>query len=981
LNKQKKMTASYFVGVDVGGTNTDAVLCRGENGVYSVVAARKAPSVREQGVVEALRAVLVPEVEQSQIAGIFIGTTQFINAVVERRHLSKVRTKETDRFAKCEFFLPFQVFVLRLTTASCNCVPPFASFPADLRPLVDGGWRDFAGGAQVDGSAIAPLDEAGLRQFCETNRAMLLERELVLIGTFACSAPAHELAAERVVLEALGAQASVTVSHRVGTTHFLKRENAAILNAALRPMARGVLGDFERAFRTLALGDVPAFITGTDGCAMRFEFAALSPVAALLSGPTNSMRGAALVANRRSCFVVDIGGTTSDCGFLDADGLPQLAHVDMNVGGVVINSRAALVRSIALGGGTMLADDGRALLATSVGSELTQRARLFGGDVATLSDSAVAARWCQAASVGAAADAATPPLEHAAAVMESAARRLEQLIDEMKTSAADTPVLLVGGGAALFEAMPRALRGASAVERPPFASVANAIGAALAQVSAVVDKSLVAESREAAVAAVRAEAIDAAVARGAARESVRVVACDVATPSYSTSTTLFHVVVKVVGDFVAHHRVQHGHGAPRFDASAGGGDNAVAYVRPAAPAAAHAAQPPLAVAARQVTQPIESLVEVRRSTGSAGGVAGDEWVLDEEAIANITVGCGVLGCGGGGNAMLSEMRALDAVRRAQRQLRVATVEQWLSGALGDGVMVMCAFIGAPLVLTERLGSGTELLAAVRAIAGERRVCGVVSAEIGGMNGIEPIMVAAQLGVPVLDADSMGRAFPQLGHALSFMRATSAELTPTVMASHAGDVVSLSAADIDELEAKARVVVVSQFGGAASIAFPPLTAATPLVHGSISRAHAIGKAIRDARRTRAQAPVAALLGAVRGGKQLFVGSVCDIVRGGDRDFTRGTVTLRSPSDDTDRFAVVFKNENLVASHNGAVVVSAPDLIVLVEHETARPVYVDELAFGQRLCVLALPCDARYRAVPTSAFGIADIVPEAVTIQES
>jgi DUF917 family protein len=191
------------------------------------------------------------------------------------------------------------------------------------------------------------------------------------------------------------------------------------------------------------------------------------------------------------------------------------------------------------------------------------------------------------------------------------------------------------------------------------------------------------------------------------------------------------------------------------------------------------------------------------------------------------------------------------------------------------------------------------------------------------------------------------------------------------------VVSLSADSIGELEQKARVVVVGTFGGASSIAFPPLTAATPLVHGSISRAHMIGKAIRDARQTRAHSPVAALLGAVRG-KQLFVGSVCDIVRGGDRDFTRGTVTLRNPSDDADRFAVVFRNENLVASHNGRVVVSAPDLIVLVEHETARPVYVDELAYGQRLCVLALACDARYRGVPTSAFGIADIVPEAITL---
>jgi DUF917 family protein/N-methylhydantoinase A/oxoprolinase/acetone carboxylase beta subunit len=838
---------------------------------------------------------------------------------------------------------------------------------------VDGGWTDLPGGSEVDGSPIAPLDEVGLRKFCESNRDMLLSLEIVLIGTFACSAPAHELAAERVILDALGASASVTVSHRVGTTHFLKRENAAILNAALRPMARRVLADFARAFHELQLGDVPAFITGTDGCAMRFEHAALSPVAALLSGPTNSMRGAALVANRRSCFVVDVGGTTSDCGFLDHDGLPQLAHVDMNVGGVVINSRAALVRSIALGGGTMVAaDDGRSLLATSVGSELTVKARLFGGSTTTLSDVAVAAGWCSAASVGATV-AAAPAIEHAAAIMDGAAQRLEALIDEMKTSAADTPVLLVGGGAALFERMPRPLRGATVVEQPPFASVANAIGAALAQVSAVVDKSIVAESRDAAVAAVTAEAIDGAVSRGAARESVRVVACDVATPAYSTSTTLFHVVLKVVGDFVAHFAVQNGHGAPRFDAT--GGNTTI--VRQKQQQQQQQQEQERSVA-RQVTQAIESLVSV--APPSAAAVASPptgDWLLDEEAIANITVGCGVLGCGGGGNAMLSEMRALDSLRRStQKRLRVATVDQWLSGSLGDGVLVMCAFIGAPLVLIERLGSGDELLTAVNAVANGRRVCGVVSAEIGGMNGIEPIMVAAQLGVPVLDADSMGRAFPQLGHALSFIKAGPTELTPTVMASHTGAVVSLKADNIDELELAARVVVVTQFGGASAIAFPPLTAATPLVHGSISRAHAIGKAIRDARRLRAAPPVDALLAAVRG-KHLFVGSVCDICRGGDRDFTRGTVTLRNPANDADRFAVVFKNENLVASHNGVVVASAPDLIVLVEHESARPVYVDELAYGQRLCVLALPCDERYRALPMSTFGIDDIVPVAVS----
>lgn len=82
---------SLFVGIDVGGTNTDAVVVSVEDSQYRVVAARKAPSTKD-GVVEALKAVM-PSVRQSNqnIVGVFVGTTQFVNAILERsERLSKV---------------------------------------------------------------------------------------------------------------------------------------------------------------------------------------------------------------------------------------------------------------------------------------------------------------------------------------------------------------------------------------------------------------------------------------------------------------------------------------------------------------------------------------------------------------------------------------------------------------------------------------------------------------------------------------------------------------------------------------------------------------------------------------------------------------------------------------------------------------------------------------------------------------------------
>ena len=223
---------------------------------------------------------------------------------------------------------------------------------------------------------------------------------------------------------------------------------------------------------------------------------------------------------------------------------------------------------------------------------------------------------------------------------------------------------------------------------------------------------------------------------------------------------------------------------------------------------------------------------------------------------------------------------------------------------------------------------------------------------------------------------MGRAFPRLCHALTLIDATSEQLMPTAMADFNGTVRMFQGVKtVEDLELQARDAVIA-FGGAAALALPPLTADAMLVHGSLSYAHRIGAAIRQARSSHAVSPVEALLNQ-SGGRRLFDGNVCDVQRGAAQDFTHGHVLLRASEQtgDAPPFKIVFQNENLAAfDESGAVLAAVPDLIVLVERDSARPVFVDEIAYGQRLTVLMLPCDKAYQtgkaaqAVSPNAFGL-------------
>ncbi len=238
---------------------------------------------------------------------------------------------------------------------------------------------------------------------------------------------------------------------------------------------------FKRAINELGI-DAPLYLTQNDGTLMSAEFAEQYPVLTFASGPTNSMRGAAFLSGLKDAMVVDIGGTTSDIGAL-THGFPREASVAVDIGGVRTNFRMPDVYSFGLGGGSLVRQDPLRVGPQSVGYRLTKEAIVFGGDTMTTSDIAVAAGI---ADFGERKEGCRTRQDNWSATRSILIQSMtEAAVDRMKTSAADVPVIIVGGGSVLIS---RPMAGASEMVKPPHFEAANAVGAAIAQISGEVDR-------------------------------------------------------------------------------------------------------------------------------------------------------------------------------------------------------------------------------------------------------------------------------------------------------------------------------------------------------------------------------------------------------------------------------------------------------------------------------------------------------------
>jgi N-methylhydantoinase A/oxoprolinase/acetone carboxylase beta subunit len=287
----------------------------------------------------------------------------------------------------------------------------------------------------------------------------------------------------------------------------------------------------------------PLYLTQNDGTVMLAATAEAFPVYSFASGPTNSMRGAAFLSGLSEALVIDVGGTTTDIGSL-RHGFPREANNVVEVAGVRTLFRMPDLLSLGLGGGSLVTDDGLRVGPRSLGYRLVDDSRVFGGDTLTATDVAVAAGLIDLGDRRRVADLPADLVKTALARMHAT---IEEGVDRTKTDAREEPLIAVGGGCFL---VPERLPGVSEVVHVRHQAVANAVGAAIAQVSGEVDQIFQNLPRDAAIDEARRLAEQRAIGAGANAATLHLVEAEDLPLAYLPGNSL-RVRVRVVGDIAA----------------------------------------------------------------------------------------------------------------------------------------------------------------------------------------------------------------------------------------------------------------------------------------------------------------------------------------------------------------------------------------------------------------------------------------------
>lgn len=457
----------YKIGVDVGGTNTDAVLVSHDN---EILAKTKQTTTLDisTGIENAIKTVLYKKaVPKDKIKYIMLGTTHCTNALVERKELNKIG-------------------VLRLGLPASGGIPTMTDFPGDLKQVLAKHVYLVHGGYEFDGRLISPLIKKEVVSCLQKMKGKI--ESLAITGIFSKTLPDQELQVARWAQEIFGDTVRISCSHEVGGLGLLERENAAILNASLQGVAKKMVHAFKKTVSKLGL-NAQLFIGQNDGTLMSLDHVQDYPVLTISSGPTNSIRGAGALSKIKNGIVIDVGGTTSDGGVL-VNYFPRESTQAAQIGGVLTNFRMPDVVAVGIGGGTIVRfSNGQCTLGPdSVGYQLKEKAIAFEGNIFTLSDLFLAEEKLNI-------ENALPPkklqqeiekqlqLPYDKIVTEVSSCiqiEIEKLVDKLKTESTDIPVIACGGGAFL---LPERIKGASKVVFPEHMEVANAFGACIAQMS------------------------------------------------------------------------------------------------------------------------------------------------------------------------------------------------------------------------------------------------------------------------------------------------------------------------------------------------------------------------------------------------------------------------------------------------------------------------------------------------------------------
>ena len=513
----------YKLGIDVGGTNTDAVLIDENDHILAEI---KSPTSLDiySGIMQSIQTLLKnSRVNPESIYQAMLGTTQCTNAIVERRNLAPIG-------------------LLRIGAPATVGIQPMTDWDETLRKIcVD--YAVIGGGYEYDGKEIAPFDEQGALDFFEQIKGKV--KSIAIIGVFANVRPDQELQAASLARQVLGQEIHISLSHEIGSMGLIERENATILNAALFEVSKRFTDGFSQSLEQEGITNARVYLSQNDGTLMTMEQARQFPILTIACGPTNSIRGASYLSNIKDAIIVDVGGTTTDLGVI-RNGFPRESSSAVSIGGVRTNFRMPDVLSIGLGGGSIVRQhpDGSVTVGPdSVGYEITSRALVFGGDTITATDIAVRLKMAQIGD-----PSLVESIEESFAVkaMDCIRNMLEDSIDAMKLSDDAAAVILVGGGSII---LPQNIKGTSLVTKPEHFGVANAIGSAISKVSGTYDglADYLLIPREQALENAKQSAVQMAAKAGAIPQTIEIVEVEEIPLAYHPGNTS-RIKVKAAGD-------------------------------------------------------------------------------------------------------------------------------------------------------------------------------------------------------------------------------------------------------------------------------------------------------------------------------------------------------------------------------------------------------------------------------------------------
>ncbi|EXJ65644.1 uncharacterized protein A1O5_11171 [Cladophialophora psammophila CBS 110553] len=960
----------YRIGVDVGGTNTDAVLI--SLSPTQIIASHKAPTTPDvtTGITEAVHAVIqASNVPLDAISCVIIGTTHFVNAVVQRSSSLQ------------------RVGVVRLCGGSEHGfglgVPPFVDFPKDLRRLIATQPFFCHGGHQISGAEISPVDEAELTTVAEE----LVKNgifNVVVSGIYSPPNSAHEIKAGQILLEkmhelsaasGLMIRPRVTPSHQISSLGFLARENAAILNAALRPLAEKTILGFQKAMLEIFQGSPCAlYLTQNDGSVLNAPDAIDLPIRTFNSGPTNSIRGGEFLWTTASTeagesqgvrqdplVVIDIGGTTSDSGLLLPNGLPRMSSLMSLVGGVRTNFALPAVESVGLGGGSIVRTSGDNLTVgpDSVALELPQKARLFGGDVLTATDIVAASELHSPSGDNPLEGLGNPAqLRDVAPQIVTRAKKemrriVEELVDRTKVQKGDVDVLIVGGGAILIDT-DEPLSGVRAVRKVKGGEVANAVGAAISRVSGIVDTVVdtAHQTLKAAQEMVSRLAVDAAVSNGARRETVEIAEVTILPIQYVDAKA--RILVRAVGVLDAVKHAKQG-----------------ASLQAALPEVPEQHSGATMSAARDAEEETEVIDLENYQPKIENGI----WIISMTDLEWISSGCKILGCGGGGDPYQQFLKIKSVLTKSPGTIKVVSPNNLLENA----TIGWTGCMGSPEVSLERMEADecNKAHDELTRFLGLAPVDGFMAVEIGGGNGLVNLEVAAAHQVPCIDADLMGRAYPTFWQTTVNVYGTSKgeALVPATIASGDGSFMTMTASRTDRLVDSALRAAVVEMGCRAGKAGPPKSAKVvqeqAILH-TVSLAWWIGRAVALEKDVSDRAKrIIDAVGGSASAKILAEGKITSVERVLKTGHSYGVVEIDGVLSSSGLKATVripFKNENAfveaTTTSDGKtfILASVPDLIAVLDLETGAGLGTPEYKYGLKVTIIAIAASPRWTDTP-------------------